>query len=380
MTLKEKIIQELRNTGVANIDKMLQYMEINGYFECRSNSHNNWKGGAAQHMWSVYLIAKALRDKKLNESHIEMYATDKKLAIVCLLHDLCDMNVLPDIHSHGYKSFYMMEKLNVGTKAEREAVCNHMHKNSQHGLTSQEEIDEYNALHDLIVDADHIASGTAWNSKRFREGRTQHKGVTTKDYGYLKAVALDRTVQSANYHMFVDENYELREYRALRSDRIEWQSDFNKYVNPEDDSIKVKLNGNADVITSAHEYANESGRRMCLVIGIESGIPKDGSTRLRDNCKDEQDILICSNILNTFYLNKLCKEKGKKRHRFEFSMRDEVKRHYSELADLKKSIYVRDAKMIRDGSSRGFPFVKPWDVDFLLVPGKKFPMFAIEAI
>ena len=61
-------------------------------------------------------------------------------------------------------------------------------------------------------------------------------------------------------------------------------------------------------------------------------------------------------------------------------MRDEVKRHYSELADLKKSIYVRDAKMIRDGSSRGFPFVKPWDVDFLLVPGKKFPMFAIEAI
>ena len=29
MTLKEKINQELRNTGVANIDKMLQFMEIN---------------------------------------------------------------------------------------------------------------------------------------------------------------------------------------------------------------------------------------------------------------------------------------------------------------------------------------------------------------
>ena len=128
MALKEKIIQELKNTGFANIDKMLQYMECHRYYECRSSSHNHWTGGASQHMWAVYLIAKFLRDKKLKEKDAALfskYATDQKLAIVCLLHDLCDMHVTvktdkgEDVsHDHGNKSYWIMKNLDVGTEAE----------------------------------------------------------------------------------------------------------------------------------------------------------------------------------------------------------------------------------------------------------------------
>lgn len=81
MKLKDRIILELKNTGVANIGNMLQYMEKNGYYECQSSSHNHWTGGAAQHMWAVYLIAKAIRDERINESHIAKYATDKKFVL-----------------------------------------------------------------------------------------------------------------------------------------------------------------------------------------------------------------------------------------------------------------------------------------------------------
>ena len=117
MTFKENIIQELKSTGAANIDRMLQYMERNKYYECRSSSHNHWKGGASQHMWAVYLIAKALRDKKLKEKDaalVSKYATNQKLAIVCLLHDLCDMHVTVtdskggDVSGdHGNKSYWI---------------------------------------------------------------------------------------------------------------------------------------------------------------------------------------------------------------------------------------------------------------------------------
>ena len=35
MTLKEKITRELKNCGDPNIDKMLSYMDKNGYYTCK---------------------------------------------------------------------------------------------------------------------------------------------------------------------------------------------------------------------------------------------------------------------------------------------------------------------------------------------------------
>ena len=63
MTVKEKIINTLKETGVDHIDKMLQYMEDHGFYTCKGHSHNKWTGGTSQHVWAVYINDKALRDK-----------------------------------------------------------------------------------------------------------------------------------------------------------------------------------------------------------------------------------------------------------------------------------------------------------------------------
>lgn len=384
MVLKKRIIQELKNTRVANIDKMLQYMEQHGYYECSCSSHNNWRGGTSQHIWAVYLIAKAIRDKSKNEPQIARYATNQKLAIVCLLHDLCDMGVLiymdgRRVGGHGNKSYSIMKTLNVGTEAEREAVRNHMHKDCQHNLTSQEEIDEYTILHSLVFQADHCASGTAWNSTRFKESRTQHKGVFTEDKSYLRAVAMDRSVQSGMFHCYVDEKSELREYRNYNRDSIKWNYCENGIHDLIDSSKRIQLGGNRDIISESHEYIKKTEERICIVVGVSLDIPQDKDTRLRRGWIDEQDILITSNILNSFYNNQECKEK-KRRHRFKFTMRDDIKKHYQALPEKNGGIYLPGVTMIRDGSSRGFPFVEPWKVDLLLVPSRRrFPMFVIPS-
>ena len=384
MSSKEKIINALKETRAKNIDQMLQYMEKNEFYDCMSSSHNHWPGGTAQHVWAVYLIAKALRDQRMNEPNIAKYATDKKLAIVCLLHDICDMKVsVYDnnhkwVSGHGKKSYWMMKNLNVGTEVERMVVCNHMHDNAPYHFNNQQEIDEYKALHSLIRKADGQASGTAWNSKRFKENRTQHKGIFTEDLPYLRAVAMDRTVQSGRYHLYMDEKLELREYKNYNRNQIKWNSheDVVSHLNRIE---KIQLDNNLDVISAAHQYMTMTKERICLVVGVKDEIPKDKDTRLRRGCIEEQDILICSNLLNSFYESKKCDEKGPRRYRFEFTMRNEIKEHYLKLRSQKGGIYLKDVVMIRDGSGRGFPCVEPWEVDMLLVPGKRFPMFAIPA-
>lgn len=388
MTLKEKIIQELKNTGVVNIDKMLQYMEKHKYYECKCYSHNHWTGGTAQHVWAVYLIAKALRDQRMNEPNITKYATDKKLAIVCLLHDICDMHVTVYknnhqlVSGHGYKSYWMMKNLAVGTEAEREAVRNHMYGNRSHHLSSKSEIDEYNVLHSLVHKADNLACGTAWNSTRFKGNRTQlHNKTTCRNDSYLMAVAMDRSVQSGrkNCHFYVDERYELREYKNYNRNLIKWNSFEHVLHNLNDKTIKVKLDGNMDIISAVHNHIIKTGDKLCIVVGVSIHIPKDKNTRLRRGRIDEQDILVCSNLLNSFYESNVCKEKGERRFRFEFTMREEIKEHYKKLPKQEGGIYLPGVIMIRDGQDRGFPFVEPWNVDLLLIPGKKFPMFAIQA-
>jgi len=384
MLLKEKIVKTLKDTGAENIDKMLQYLEQYKYYECKSSSHNHWTGGTAQHVWAVYLIAKALRDQRMTEPNIAKYATDKKLAIVCLLHDICDMEVsVYDnnhkwVSGHGKKSYWIMKNLNVGTEVERKVVCNHMHNNGYYNFNNQEEIDEYNALHSLIRKADGQASGTAWNSTRFKESRTQHYGVHTEDISYLRAVAMDRTVQSGQYHLYMEEKLELREYKNYNRKQIKWNS-HEAIISQLNRIEKVQLDNTLDVISAAHQYMTKTKERLCLVVGICSKIPEDQDKRLRSYYIDEQEILICSNLLNSFYESKKCDKKWERRYRFEFTMRDEIKEHYRKMRSQKGGIYLKDVVMIRDGSGRGLPFVEPWKVDILLVPGKKFPMFAIPA-
>ncbi len=233
-------------------------------------------------------------------------------------------------------------------------------------------------MHSLITDADHKASGTAWNSKRFKENRTQHKGIYKEDLSYLRAVAMDRTVQSGQYHLYMDEKLELREYKNYNREQIQWDS-HEDVVSQLNRIERVLLDNSLDVISAAHQYMTKTKERLCLVMGIKTEILKDKDTRLRRGCIEEQDILICSNLLNSLYESKKCDKKVTRRFRFEFTMREEIKEHYKKLAKQEGGIYLPGVKMIRDGQDRGFPFVEPWNVDLLLIPGKKFPMFAIQA-
>ena len=380
MELKDRIIAELKATKTPNIDALLGYMERNGFYTCKCHSHNNWQGGTAQHVWAVYQIAKVLRDQRISDPLVEKYATDSKLAIVCLLHDLCDMrvSVYDDtgkyVDGHGKKSYWILKNHNVGTEAERAAVLCHMHSNAVWHSPNPAEEDEYNVLHSLVARADGWASGTAWNSTRFLEGRTQHSG-TPSSSSYLRAVAMDRSSQSGRYHLYIDEKNELRQYKNFNRNKIQVVD------NVDVDCLQksaLPLDCGNDAITAAHKHSLEMGERHCLVVGVERTLPKDNETRLRSGNKEEQNVLICSNILHALYRCELAKEEGrKKRHRLEFTMSDEVKRLYGGIGN--GAFYLSGVQVIRDGASRGFPFVEPWTADLLLVPGGKFDTFVVPA-
>ncbi len=385
MTLHDKITKALLDTHAENIDKMLSYMERNGYFTCHCSSHNHWTGGSSQHMWAVYLIAKELRDQRTHEPAVAKYATDEKLTLICLLHDLCDMRVKvydnkhKEITHHGPRSYWIMKNLNVGTEMERWVVRSHMHSSEERPCPSKnpDEEEEYNVLLGLVHKADHIAAGCAWNSTRFKEGRTQHEGVPSSS-SHLRAVAMDRTIQSINKEMYMDMHYELRTFRSFYDVR-DIRHFYHKEVKDILDAPHIPIVGGYDFITAAHEYAMKTGKRPCLVISANSTIPNDNDTRLRRGCINEQNILICSCLLSTLYNHRKCNEEDKKKKfRFMFTMKDEVKRLYREYGEKDGVLYLDGIRMIRDGESRGFPFVETWRADIMLVLGSRFEPFVVS--
>ena len=384
-TLKEMIIQTLRATKAPNIDAMLKYMEAHKYFECKCHTHNRWEGGSAEHMWATYLMAKALRDQRISDPNVRKYATDEKLAIVCLLHDLCDMDVHvktnkgKDVsNEHGTKSYWIMRNLNVGTLAEREVVKKHMHRAKTCSLKDADLIAEYNALHNILATVDHWASGTAWNLKRHKEGRTQISGKVSSPR-YPRATALDRTFQSEKYKMYMDKYYTLHEFKNYNKNNIVWgyNNNIHEYVNSLS-SNRLSLNTDVDIITALHNYLKRNDERICLVMGCKDRIPKDDSTRLRQDNHLEQSILICSNILASFYKGEIddSTEMHKPRYRMKFTMRDEIKSQYKS-GNLKDGVFFPRVTMIRSGESDGLPFVSPWTIDILMVPDANLVPFAI---
>ena len=384
-TLKEMILQTLRATKAPNIDAMLKYMEAHGYYDCKCHTHNHWEGGSAEHMWATYLMAKALRDQRISDPNVRKYATDEKLAIVCLLHDLCDMDVHvktnkgKDVsNEHGTKSYWIMRNLNVGTLAEREAVKNHMHRAATCSLRDANLIAEYNVLHSLLATVDHWASGTAWNLKRHKEGRTQISEKISSPR-YPRATALDRTFQSEKYKMYLDKDYSLQEFKNYDRNKIVWgfSKNIRGYAN-RISALRLPLDTNTDIITSLHNYLKENNERICLVMGCKDRIPKDDSTRLRQDRPLEQNVLICSNILASLYKGEKDEstEMHKRRFRMKFTMRDEIKNQYK-AGNLKEGVFFPDVTMIRSGESDGFPFVSQWTIDILMVPDANLIPFAI---
>lgn len=381
--LKSKIESALRSTGDPHIEDLLQYMEKNDYYTCKSSSHNHWEGGAAEHMWATFVMAKALRDQQLSDPDTKKYATDEKLAIVCLLHDLCDMPAKvktskgEDISSkHGRKSYWIMRNFKVGTIAEQEAVKNHMHSDVRTTFKDVQQGKEYEVLHKLIRNADHLASGTAWNSLRHMNQETQRHGSKQKDYSYLNAVALDRTSQCCGFKMYMDGDYDVHELTDYNRNNIQWGFKENLTACLLNNELPhLDWANRYDVISAARNLKTQFAERLCLVIGVSDKIPSDGNTRLQQDFPDEQEILICSNLLRSLYQSGKDHTKGSKRHRMQFSMRDEIKFRYEDKNSLKKGIFFPFVTMIRSGKSEGCPLVKPWTVDVLFAPGVEFKPF-----
>lgn len=71
--IKNEIILLLESTGRENIDKVIQHMEANGFFEAPASvvHHNNFIGGLAKHSLEVYQEAVKLnKDIGLPETGI----------------------------------------------------------------------------------------------------------------------------------------------------------------------------------------------------------------------------------------------------------------------------------------------------------------------
>lgn len=90
----------LRQTGRANIDKLLSIMERHGYYSVPSNNHHINYGGTLRHSLEVLLYALKHNKYKIPKD---------SLIIVCLLHDLCKIHGSRHIHGHSKRSIKLIQ-------------------------------------------------------------------------------------------------------------------------------------------------------------------------------------------------------------------------------------------------------------------------------
>lgn len=387
-TLHDRIIAVLEGTGVAGISNLIRYMKgEKGYFWVRSHGHDHWTNGTAQHSWRVYQymlymkehpeeippVRKAKREGTPVEEELlperVRSLVDTDIALAGLLHDLGKTKKAGQGYPHGHeKRSKTIIDMVIGDSFAKQypnvmgAIYYH------HGYEKHDaELDKYkdSTLARLLKQADCIASGTTWNSTRFKEGRTQRKGEQTNDVLSLRRDALDRTYQMLSYRMFVDCEYNLHPIVGFGGSTIEWNAkeDVVRQIKGGQASCLVMPDG-SDVISSAHQLVKD-GNSVCMAIGIENNVIDSWDRYLRQNNSSEEDLLICSNILNSFYSSKYISH-----HRYSYIMRKEIKQQYIQQ-DPSKGVFLPDVTFFRDGASEGFRQVAPWRCDVLLIPGWK---------
>lgn len=127
MTIKDNIINRLRETNRENIEKVIDYMEKNRFFEVGCHRHHRYDGGLADHAWQTYQMAmKEEADNKRLYPNVPMLDKDS-LAISALLHDFCDCHGMRHIKGHGRRSAMMLKELGFHlTQEEFLAIRFHM--------------------------------------------------------------------------------------------------------------------------------------------------------------------------------------------------------------------------------------------------------------
>lgn len=109
--VKQAIIDRLRATTRDNIEKVIDYMEDNGFFSRHCHRHHHYEGGLADHAWQTYQIALRLNAEQCAKNPEAPTLNEDSIAIAALLHDFCDCSGMNDISGHGRRSAKMLKEL-----------------------------------------------------------------------------------------------------------------------------------------------------------------------------------------------------------------------------------------------------------------------------
>lgn len=144
----------MRATGRKNIENVIAYMGLHGFYTHRCYSHHRYVGGLADHSWQTYEMAMAMAE---NDKNIDK----DSLAISALLHDFCKCGGMHDIHGHGGRSARMIQRLGVWLSGDEYlAIRFHMslHNKTTHPLYTKANACSYRRYVNL---ADGMSAHTA---------------------------------------------------------------------------------------------------------------------------------------------------------------------------------------------------------------------------
>ena len=383
-TLKERIEAILKGTRFPNVDMLIAKMnEPRSFYSCTSGSHDCWKGGTMEHSWRVfqYMVflkkhPEFIKSTKVNNIDAVSEIQDECLALVGLLHDLG--KGYHDVRGgHEERSTKILEKYIPNDRlSDYEQVLGAIyfhHNRRKHHIV----YDKYKdcLLRILLNQAENMASGTTWNAELFKRGLSQRNMISSSS-NYLHRDAMDRTNQILNYHVYLDYNFECHKVSCVNRDKVMLDV-FPEVVKNIEAFRKeyciLEAENKTDIITPTHEHSSTD--RLCLVIGCDKNAVADERHLCQTN-KVERELLICSNILRSFFRVKdRCKKHDSKSEFKYLYTTSDCSASWLQCS----SIYIEGVKIIRDGSKESFRLVAPWDVNVLLIPGGKFSPFAVKS-
>lgn len=376
MSITEKYKSAIRQY-IGDSGELELFLERNGFYTKRCSSHDHWRGGLLQHSWRVYQYMlfirehpELLKDKPYADEVGRL--SEREVALAGLLHDVGKtVHRGSEYHGgHECRSEQILSKFVADGDESwvrvKAAIYYHHGKEKKHALYVA---NKNCALVALLRYADGAASGTTWNSTRFKEGRSQKSGDVCS-VSHLQRQALDRTIQMLKYRMYLDKGYCLHAAKGYGRSDIQWGV-FGTVANNLDNLKKyaVVCNAGTDVISTALQQAEASGERLCLVMPLEGIGDLREERDLQSRAKAMGRLMVCSNLVQTFF-----KTEDAHDHRYVLTTVDEIASHVS----LEKTCaYLEGVTMMRDGESCGYRQVAPWCLDILLVADKKFAEFLV---
>ena len=125
--VKQAIIDRLRATKRENIERVIDYLEQNGFFTAHCGRHHKYTGGLTSHSWQTYQIALRLNAERCANNPQAPVLDEDSIAIAALLHDLCNCSGFSNIPGHGRRSAKILKEIGfILTDEEYLAIRFHM--------------------------------------------------------------------------------------------------------------------------------------------------------------------------------------------------------------------------------------------------------------